>query len=348
MSVALLQPLPDPPPGFRYYRSELDIVRDADLLAYQHLLLRAWKGMNLSGVLTLDGIPTVYIRDEKRPLAPAEAADAHRQFWNQGVATVLLLRDPEKVRVFSSTTAPVDPSAANKSEIDRRLVEEIDLATQASWAERFYLQLGTGSFYAGERSTKFDPAQAVDAYLLNNLAAVRDELTKGRSRLPAPVAHSFLGRLLFICYLCDRGIIDLANYFPGKPWKNLHDLLAAHEDDDPRPDLYGKLFRKLKTDFNSSMFDDDLTGERGWIQPAHLRAIRQFLNGDEFRKGQRSLGFWAYDFKFIPVETISAIYENFLEKEGGPEKRKTGAYYTPVSSRRWHSTLRLKGCSPAW
>jgi hypothetical protein len=329
MSVAHKELLPEPPQGFRYYRSKREVVRDGTLLPYQHLLLRAWKEMNLTAVLTLNGIPTVYVRDEKRPLDPAQAAEIHRQFWNQGVATVLLLRDPEKVRVFSSMTKPIKASTATQDEIDDRLVEEINLATLASWLERFYLRLGTGQYYSGDNEAKFDPQQGVDAYLIDNLGDVRDELTQGDEGLKPPVAHAFLGRLLFTCYLCDRGIIELRDYFPKRSWKRLHDLLAEHEDDDPRPDLYDKLFPALKREFNGSMFDDDLAAERELIRPAHLKAIRRFLNGDEVRKGQRSLGFWAYDFKFVPVETISAIYEDFLEKEGGPEKRKSGAYHTP-------------------
>ena len=35
--------------------------------------------------------------------------------------------------------------------------------------------------------------------------------------------------------------------------------------------------------------------------------------------------FWAYDFKYIPIELISSIYETFLDKG----RSKTGAYYTP-------------------
>ena len=35
--------------------------------------------------------------------------------------------------------------------------------------------------------------------------------------------------------------------------------------------------------------------------------------------------FWAYDFKYIPIELISAIYETFLDED----RRKTSAYYTP-------------------
>src|SRR6185437_2420088 len=100
----------DPPRGFRYYRSRSEILRASELFAYQHMLLRAWQDMDLSGVLTLNGIPTVYLREESKPVTPVIAAEAHRQFWNQGVATVLLLRDPQKLRVFSSMTTPTNPA----------------------------------------------------------------------------------------------------------------------------------------------------------------------------------------------------------------------------------------------
>ena len=329
MSVAHKEPLPKPPQGFRYYGKPREVLQDDTLLPYQHLVLRAWKEMNLHAVITLNGIPTVFVRDEKRPLDPTQAAEVHRRFWNQGVATVLLLRDPEKVCVFSSMTKPVEPSTANKTDIDDRLVETINRATWATWAERFYLRLATGQYYSEDNEAKFDPQEGVDAYLIDNLGAVRDELTKGKAGLDPSVAHAFLGRVLFTCYLCDRDIIDLQDYFPKRGWTSLLDLLDSDAGRDPRSDLYGKLFRKLKDEFNGSMFDDDLKGEQDLVQPAHLEAIRRFLNGDEVRKGQRSLGFWAYDFGFIPVETISAIYEDFLEKEGGPEKRKGGAYHTP-------------------
>jgi hypothetical protein len=161
------------------------------------------------------------------------------------------------------------------------------------------------------------------------LSAVRDELTLGREKLDVPTAHAFLGRLLFTCYLIDRGIIELKNYFPGKSWSKLQDVLGAGPADEVFGHLYGTLFPKLKREFNGSMFDEDLGAERSAIRPRHFKAVGDFFAGHEIRKNQRSLGFWAYDFQFIPVETISAIYENFLEKEGESEKRENGAYYTP-------------------
>jgi hypothetical protein len=322
-------PLPEPPRGFRYYASKADILAAQELLPYRHLILRSWEEMSLAGVLTLDGIPTVYLRDDRRRLNPLETAKVHLQFWNQCVATVLLLRDLESIRVLSSMTAPLNPSAAVEKDIENHLVETVDLALQATWAESFYLQLGTGQYYAKERASRFDPQQSVDSYLLDNLGAVRDELTdetKGHQPLSTPIVHAFLGRLLFTCYLCDRGILQLKDFFPEYSWRSIRDLLS---DKDAKTALYDRLFPALRIQLNSSMFDDNLDAERALIQPEHLRSVLYFLDGSHIRSGQRSLGFWAYDFKLIPVETISAIYENFLEKEGGPEKRKSGAYYTP-------------------
>lgn len=328
MSAVRPLPLPDPPPGFAFYRSKHDVLQSRELYPYQHMLLRAWGDMNLSGVLTLDGVPTVYVRDETRPVSARVAAEAHRQFWNQGIATTLVLRDPEKVRIFSSMTAPANPETASEEDVEQRLVEQIDLAAQASWAADFYVQVATGTYYSGLRDEKYDPKNGVDAYLLANLAAVRDELVD--LSLKPQVAHAFLGRLLFTCYLCDRGIINLAGHFEKAVWGHLHELLASSQHD-PHSTLYDKLFPELKRKFNGSMFDDDLDVERARIKPKHLDVVRRFLQGDNLAKSpsQRSLGFWVYDFKYIPVETISAIYENFLGSEDGDGKRASGAFYTP-------------------
>ncbi len=344
MSTARLPQLPEPPCGFRFYRSRDEILHAAEIYGYQRMLLHAWDDMNLSGILTLNGIPTVYVRDESRPVTAQNAANAHLQFWNQGVATILLLRDPQKVRVFSSMTSPINPERVTDGDVNDRLVEILDLAVQASWAERFYVQVGTGQYYAGGREQNFQPSETVDAYLLDNLTAVRDLLID--RGLEAQFAHTFLGRILFACYLCDRGIIKLSDYFKGKSWQHLHELLAASAD--PIGALYGTLFPALQRDFNGSMFDEVLGVELSLIRAEHVEVVHRFLNGDNLLKGrgQRSLGFWAYNFKFIPIETISAIYENFLESEDEEGKHSAGAFYTPRFVADLALDLALEGIKP--
>lgn len=329
MSTFRLPDLPEPPQEYRYYRTAKEVLQEPKLYAYQHMLLRAWEEMDLSGALTLNGVPTVYVSDFAKPASIEQIARVQQQFWNQGIATLLLLRDPLHVRVISSMITPVDPEKATEQNIEDRLVEKLDLATQAQWAEKLYLQLSSGHYYnVPGREAKFRPQHGVDAYLLGNLSAVRDTLVA--HGLTPRIAHAFLGRLLFTCYLCDRGIIQLTNYFKGKPWRHLRDLLTASAD--PAPALYDTLFPALKSVFNSSMFDSDLESERRIIEkhPVCFQTILDFLRGDDLaQKGQPTLGFWAYDFRLIPVETVSAIYENFLEGEDSQGKQKAGAFYTP-------------------
>lgn len=328
-----------------YYSSRNDIVRDPRVFAYQHVMLRAWTDLGLCGVLTLDGIPTAYLRDEKRPVTPSAAAELHREFWNQGVASVLVLRDPERIRVFSAMVAPIERGKENDATIDKRLVETVTLAAEALWQDRFYLQLATGAYYTGTHAEKFDPRETVDAYLLDNLQAVRNELVDSLGLEPV-MAHSFLGRLLFTCYLCDRGIIKLADYFPRQKWSRIHDILADSRAENACSALYSDLFPALQREFNGSLFENDLERERDCIGPEHLEVIQRFLNGDPVRANQRSLGFWAYNFKFIPVETISAIYEKFLEKEDSKGKRVSGAFYTPRFLAEMTLDMALEGVRP--
>jgi hypothetical protein len=352
MSQPQLTFLPEPPAGILYLRSIDDVLKRRELDAYQHLLTRAWKKLKLSGVLVIRGIPTVYLREDDAELSISTTRELQKLFWNQGVATLLVLVDRLKTRVFSGMVPPSESATgaqASNAPLDS-FVTELNIAGQALRAHRdqahegaietyktFCRQVVSGHFYrlhspsTKEAPRKFDPRQMVDAYLLDQLAAVRDELTRGKRKLPLEVAHAFLGRLLFTCYLVDRGIVKLDDpkYFPKEQWTSVQQVLEG-EDAAVFDRLYKHLFPQLKRDFNGSMFDDaGLDEERAAIHAEHLRAVRFFFGAHDVAKNQRNLPIWRYDFGFIPVETISAIYENFLAKEGDNQKREDGAFYTP-------------------
>jgi hypothetical protein len=363
MNAANVAPFPEPPEGIVYLRSLADVFARRDLDAYQHLLVRAWDQFKLNGVLVARGIPTVYLREDEHEVGPEEAHALQRGLWNQGVATLLVLVDRTRTRIFSSMVAPQPLTEAQKRNQAplQGFVSELNLAGQALRARRqdsvqiyrtFCRQVVSGQFYRQHNRdrkaapTKFDPHEMVDAYLLDQLAAVRDELTHGKHKLDVETAHAFLGRLLFTCYLIDRGIVVLneSKYFPNSRWTKLQQVLAG-SDGEVFDRLYKRLFPQLKRDFNGSMFDDaGLDAERQAVHASHLKTIRNFFEGDDIGKSQKTLGFWAYDFRFIPVETISAIYENFLKKENVSEKREHGAYYTPRFLAELTLDVALEGC----
>ena len=58
---------------------------------------------------------------------------------------------------------------------------------------------------------------------------------------------------------------------------------------------------------------------------ARFRSGREEMHGEG---GQYR--FWPYDFKYIPVELISAVHDRFLGERGDPSRRARGAYYTPM------------------
>lgn len=362
---ALPAAFPSPPSSVQYLRNSAEILASRDLDAYQHLLLRAWTELELDGVLIVRGIPTVYLREDDHELSPAEVHELQCRLWNQGVATLLVLLDDKKTRVFSGMVPPrllTQEQSRGDVPLDS-FVEELNLAAQALRAHRadaihtyetFCRQVASGHFYRRHNSNvkgvvkKFDPREMVDAYLLDQLAAVRNELTHGKNKLDVETAHAFLGRLLFTCYLVDRGIVVLseAKYFPNQSWQTLQEVLDG-DDGEVFDRLYKRLFPQLKRDFNGSMFDDaGIDAEREAVSPSHLKTVRDFFAGHDIGKNQRTLGFWAYDFGFIPVETISAIYENFLENESVTEKREDGAYYTPRFLAEMTIDVALEGRGP--
>ncbi|NJO48878.1 MAG: N-6 DNA methylase [Leptolyngbyaceae cyanobacterium RM2_2_4] len=184
-----------------------------------------------------------------------------------------------------------------------------------------------------ERSQSlFNPDLRVDRYLLKNLEVARELLLEEDSSdlRSIRLAHALLWRTIFTCYLVDRGIID-SHYFSRIGLENAHtllDLLEARSAEGAKDLLYN-LFEQLQKDFNGDLFEGDLQIEKKLVEERHITILRRFLQWDDLETGQTSLGLWAYDFSIIPIETISCIYERFLEAEDFQGKRETGAYYTP-------------------
>ena len=192
----------------------------------------------------------------------------------------------------------------------------------------FLLSVESGEYFHIHRRS-FDPRKRVDRDLLRNLQATRQELGQVQAaRLEPQALDALLCRLVFTCYLFDRGIIDRAylKTLPVHGADHLKDILAKKPRTDAKADLY-KLFDQLGEHFNGDLFSADLEAESRQIKVEHLEILDRFFHGTDVRSGQQA--FWPYDFGFIPIETISAIYEHFLKAAGEEQKKEAGAFYTP-------------------
>ena len=341
------------------YRSECEWANDPQARNFAHFMRRAWGSLGLEAILTIEDKPTVYFKRVHRN-DPAAESELHRLLWNQGTATLLVVRDSADVRVYSALAAPGQQPIAEEDDV--RLVETLTQIRSALELTDFVRRVETGRIYQQHREN-FQAEAGVDRTLLRNLKESSKLLCEGENALKPSVAHALLGRLLFTCYLRDRGVLSddylkrEAGVTPPRAAAgesaSLQRILNEGSPTDAKDTLF-KMFAAVKHDFNGSLFGEELEGERRDVRALHIEVLRDFLNGVEHRQG--SLGFPAYDFSLIPIETISAIYESFLRSESQTRQDETGSFYTPrhlaemtvdVATEGWDTLLDKKFCDPS-
>ena len=264
---------------------------------------------------------TVYFKyvDE---LDAAPVAEWQREVWNRGFAPLLWLVSPDRIELYNGFGSPRLPSdaAANRLATFRRLDEE--LARLDALAGR--LAMETGQFW--REKLHVNRKTSVDGQLLRDLRHLERHLVN--DNLGREDAQGLIGRSIFTKYLTDRGIVTEDRMMELCGRANLPDALRDRE-------ATGRLFAWLRKTFNGDMFPPSTLQV-----PAaeHLDWVARFLTGEDMENGQ--LSFFPYRFEVIPVELISAIYEQFVhsasaETQGDSGKnlaRSEGVYYTPLTA----------------
>ena len=249
----------------------------------------------------------------------APAAEWQQEIWNQGFAPLLWLVSPERIELHNGFGAPRGPAEANANRLDTfRLLDE-ELARLDTLAGR--LAMETGRFWSLE--PRVSRKTSVDGRLLRDLRLLEGRLVA--ADLDRAAAQALIGRCIFVKYLIDRKIVT------GQRLRNL----CGHAD---LPDVLGdrdaagRLFAWLGETFNGDMFPPS---PEPVPAAGHLDRMARFLSGDDPETGQRH--FFPYRFDVIPVELVSAIYEQFVhssaaEASGANPARGKGVYYTPLAA----------------
>lgn len=248
-------------------------------------------------------------------------ADFHRKVWNQSQIPLIFAILPNDIRVYNGYETPKNSQVTTVIEptrLDQELTNSINIWERLAIFSR--LAIDSGSFWR-DYGNYFRRETRADQMLIANLRYVRRQLI-AEAHLNPEHAHSLIGRSIFAFYLQDRGVLSegdegfFAKTF-GKSYLRYTDLLVSHED------TY-RFFDFLREHFNGDMFPVT-EEEKVAVTSEHLERLQRLFTVDVIRGGQM-LFFWAYNFEFIPIELISAIYEEFLYQE---ESGKDGAYYTP-------------------
>ncbi len=331
--------------------------RESKGLHHAYMVYRTLRG-NYKHIFQPDAVfyvgksPAAYLKKVKaKKIQDEDIRQWQRFLWNQAVVPLLIVKSPTQIHAYTAYTKP------EKKGSERRIQSILEDVADTLKLDQLWNAIESGMIYK-QKPEAFLRNNAVDQYLLDNLNATALQLAKtqpGKTEEEKEnnlkFAHHFLTRLLFVCYLIERGMIG--KHFTDIEHKTLKKLKPANENGEGY--FLRHLFKELNTThqkrealcrilgyvkrmFNGSLFPDSIEKERELYTDEFIQAVDNFLQGHEIRTGQQVLGFWAYDFSVIPIETISAIWESFLGEQGklreaqgdGDSKRATGAYYTPL------------------
>jgi len=301
-----------------FYRSELET---ADI-SVAHLLRDA-KRAHVRGsyfIRTSGGAasvsrerPAVHVAEAK---TPNEARLIHKQLWNQGTTPFLLVSLPNQVRVYSGfayeeanekvglVEKPLEMTALNLGEVAKSLeflrADSID--SGEIWRTK------------GKHLTK---EKRVDRLLLGTLRSLSRRLVRAH-HLDRQVAHALIGRFVYLHYLWERGILspEWLGEFGVQP--------DAVFSPNAKLNAFRRVTDQVDERFNGRIFPLDWAASSAPHADAVKEVARAFA-GEEPGSGQMAL-FRPFDFSFIPIELLSAIYEQFLHDEG--KGAAEGAFYT--------------------
>ena len=293
---------------------------------YGHIFRRATEGAGLEAVYCLRApapdwdamanvIPVSYVCQAE---SFERADEIHRLVWNQNVVPFLIVLAPQGVRVYTGFERREGASKRHHllesdfAEIRSRL----DAVSSAS--------IDSGSVW-DRLGDRVRPQGRVEWRLLEDLERLEKILAEEGLKEP-PLVHTLIGKLLYLHYLRHRNILSDARL---AKWDLTWPEVASRT---ARTKAFSRLCANLDEWLNGSVFP--LTSRMmSDIGADHLQRAAAVFAGDS-PDGQQHLAFDAYNFSYIPIETLSVVYEQFLHlrltASGKSVGRKRGAYYTPI------------------
>ena len=276
-----------------------------------------WRGNTYANDGGTSGL-TVYFKYVSEP-SDSPVAEWQREIWNQGSSPLLWVVSPEGTALYNGFGEPRPAAEANANRLDTLQHAAPDLARLDARAGR--LAMETGRFWTQESRVEW--TTRVDSRLSRDLHLLESALLE--SDLDQCQAQALIGRCIFAQYLVDRRVLtgDRLVELTGQ-----RDLPGVFTDRAATERLLAWLSEK----FNGDLFPPEATAV-----PAsrHIETVARFLRGEDLETGQ--LQFFPYRFDVIPVELVSAIYEQFVhsastDATGASPARSRGVFYTPLAA----------------
>ena len=261
------------------------------------------KYVDYDAIYVLDDTPLIIFK-QYNSYSNKEIKEFRKMIWNLNDIPIIFIVLPDEIQVYNSNIFDDEESfLGNFSKNEELEIFNIYNLTKGSFFDKY--------------ANYFNNSKKVQNYLLNNIKEAIKLLEK--DNLPLEIIHSLIGKLIFSKYLIDRGICR-KDFFINKYACDFNNIVLKKE-------CLFDFFNLLEERFNPDLFK--LTKiQKNKITDKHLIILYKLFNGFDMQNPEQSVLDCPYDFKIIPIELISNIYETFLQDNNF--KRSNKSIYTPL------------------
>ena len=250
-----------------------------------------------------------------------ELTGIQKKIWTSGEVPLACIFYDTSITILDCTK-PVNVDNDYKPEY---LVKQLNLAGEAHdlYNEQFAVKIKSGVFWEEEENrNKFKFSNSAYDKLIENIRFVENELI-GELKIPKTLITKIIVQSILVKYLEERNALNTQYFQKYAKESNFSDILKNGKFtefldilNDKRKGLNGNVFQ----------WED---AEKEQIKKKNLSIVAELLTADRINLNSKQIEIpfsWRYfEFKFIPIELISRLYEEFL----GNAKREKGLYYTP-------------------
>lgn len=255
----------------------------------------------------------------------SEIAEIQTKIWSSGEAPLACFFYNTEIKIIDCT------KHITKEYKPEYLVKDLQLVGKVHelYNEQFAIKIKSGIFWEQEElKNKFKFQNSAYDQLINNIRFVANKLLKKFNNTSSETVNKIIIQAILIKYLEERVDNKGNKLLSEKYFKKYNNALTFNEVL-KQQGKFAELLADLNKDFNGNVFKwEEL--EQNKLSGLDLSSVANLLATDKtnLNSVQLELGFlnWRYfEFKLIPVELISRLYEEFL----GEDKQEKGLYYTP-------------------
>lgn len=252
-----------------------------------------------------------------------EIADIQKKIWSSGEVPLACFFFNTEIKIIDCTkhlTKDLKPEYLTNR---LRLVDE----AHRLYNEQFAVKIKSGIFWEQEEiKGKFDFKNSAYDTLIQNVRKVTERLSKELKKAPRELINKIIIQSILIKYLEETSDDEGKKLLTEKYFKKYNNSNSF--SDVLKKGKFSSLLNDLNKNFNGNVFKWETT-EQVQLESLDISIVAKLLATDkkDLSSPQEELfGDWRYfEFKYIPVELISRLYEEFL----GENKKDKGLFYTP-------------------